>query len=138
MARKPFLLASTVSLMASLAIVSSSHGQLSSTGSRVVRACGTPVDCLPDSTSVVLLYLYDITGVAIADMPVSAINGVAATRTARTDRQGMAALSVTRGLPYRIRVDAPGWIPLTMEEKIPAKGGVDVLRIEMRVPPIHN
>jgi len=139
MTRTDYLCASIVIVGSSLLVAGSSHAQVSSVTSRVVRACHAPADCLPESSSVVLLYLYDVSGAAIADMVVDVISGNRPTvaLSARTDRQGMAALSVTPGQPYRIRVEAAGWIPLRTEDRVPAKGAVEVLRVEMRVPPIH-
>jgi hypothetical protein len=139
MTRTDYLCASIAIVGASLLGAGNGHAQVSSVTSRVVRACVAPADCVPESNSVVLVYLYDVSGAPIADMTVDAISGNRPTLalSARTDRQGLAALSVTPGQPYRIRVEAAGWIALRTAERVPAKGAVEVLRIEMRVPPIH-
>ena len=77
--------------------------------SRVVKACEAPADCVPESNSVVLMYLYDASGAAIADMAVDAVigNRPQVTVSARTDRKGMAALSVTPGQPYEFEWKRP-------------------------------
>jgi hypothetical protein len=109
MTRTEYMCASIVIVGASLLIAGSSYAQVSSVTSRVVRACQAPADCVPESNSVILLYLYDISGAAIADMAVDAISGNRATVavSARTDRQGMAALSVTPGSHTEFELKRP-------------------------------
>ena len=77
--------------------------------SRVVKACEAPADCVPESNRVVLMYLYEASGAAIADMAVDAFirNRPQVTVSARTDRKGMAALSVTPGQPYEFEWKRP-------------------------------
>jgi len=114
MTRTDYVCASIVIIGASLLVAGNGSAQVPSQTSRIVRACDAPADCVPESNGVVLLYLYDASGAAIADMAVDAVSGnrPQVTVSARTDRKGMAALSVTPGQPYRIRVEPVGWIPL--------------------------
>jgi hypothetical protein len=138
MMRRTCAQTSLLVLGAWLSVVSDSYAQ-STNRSAVVRVCDTARGCIPETTSVVLLYVYDVSGAPIADMPVTTTspNQARGTVTVRTDRQGMAAISVTPGQSYRLHIDAPGWLPLTTDDKVPTKGAVEALRVVMRVPPIH-
>jgi hypothetical protein len=49
----------------------------------------------------------------------------------------MAAISVTPGVSYSIRIEERGWIPRVAETRHALAGGIQVLRVVMRMPPIH-
>ncbi len=110
------------------------------TTSEVVRDCDDTRGCVPDSTSLVVVYVCDAAGLAVADMTVALEEGPGASASAvsvRTDRDGMAAVSVRPGQSYSIRITGrPGWIPLTTETKLAVRGGTLLFRVVMRVPPI--
>lgn len=113
------------------------------TASEVVRDCNDMRGCVPASTSLVVVYVYDVAGVPVADMTVTVVQaGLGASESAvsaRSDRDGMAAVSIRPGQSYNIRITGrPGWIPLTTETRQTVTGGTRMFHVVMRVPPILN
>src|SRR5690348_16715588 len=95
-------------LAPSLALTSSAQSR-QQTKSEAVRDCDNIKDCVEDVTSLVVVYVYDVEGTAVADMTVAAAREDADVNsppvvTAKTDRDGMAALSVRPGQSYSIRI----------------------------------
>jgi hypothetical protein len=88
-----------------------------------------------------VLYAFDAAGVAIARLPVLVVPDGAELPTpavsARTDDEGMAAVSVRPDRSYTVRITEPGWIPLAAPLRMTTAGGTRVYRVVMRVPPIH-
>jgi hypothetical protein len=113
------------------------------TKSEVIGDCGDAKGCIPGSTSLVVVYVYDIAGYPVADMTVAAegsSKGPGWSRLpirSRTDHDGMAAFSVKPGVSYSLRIADPGWIPLNSETKMALPGGIQLFRVVMKVPPIH-
>jgi hypothetical protein len=122
------------------------------TKSVVLRDCDNIKDCgadsnmfpnrpPPDSTSLIVVYLYDVTGMPVANQTVMAMRedgsaGPRAAATARTDIAGMAAINVAPGGSYTVQIADVGWAPLATAAKVAANGGVRLLRVLMKVPPI--
>lgn len=105
--------------------------------SEVVRECDDTRSCVPDSTSVAIVYVYDAADVPIAGMTVTAIGASGSAVSARTDDDGMAAVSLRVGQSYTMRITGAGWTPLISEPKMTAKGSTRLLRVVMRLPPIQ-
>jgi|SoiMethySBSTD1v2_1073268.scaffolds.fasta_scaffold03351_20 hypothetical protein len=114
------------------------QAQSSRTGPEVVQVCRTIAGCIPESTSLLLVYVHDIAGDPIPGMAVTgeSVDRSAPPVTVQTDRHGMVAISTQPQKGYRIRITEPGWPPLTSEPIASDKGGVQVLRVVMRLPPI--
>jgi hypothetical protein len=73
--------------------------------SEVVKDCASDTkDCIPGSTSLVVVYVYDVAGRPVTDMTVAAVisskgpGGSASPVSGRTDHDGMAAVSVKPGV----------------------------------------
>src|SRR5690242_10991336 len=113
-------------------------GSAQSPVSEVVRECDDTRSCVPDATSLAIVYVYDAADVPIAGMTVTAVSASASTSvaSAQTDNDGMAAVSLRVGQSYTMRITGPDWTPLILEPKMTAKGSTRLLRVVMRVPPI--
>jgi hypothetical protein len=125
----------TVSVLSTAAVISAQSRR--STLSEVVKECDGAAGCVPDSTSLVVVYVSDAAGVAIAGMTVAVAEESSAAVSARTDRDGMVAVSVKPGRTYSVRSTEPGFTPLTTATRIPVGGGMRVLRVVMRIAPIE-
>jgi hypothetical protein len=134
------VLGSLLMLSASLLPIGT-YAQSRATNSEVVRDCDDTSGCVPDSTSLVVVYVYDAAGGPIAGMTVSVaregIEPSASPVTAQTDRDGMAAVSLEPGNSYSVRITGPGWPAFMVQSKLITKGGTRLLHVVMRLPPIH-
>jgi hypothetical protein len=114
----------------------------SQTKSEAVRDCEDIKACVPDTASLVVAYVNDVEGHAIAGMTVEAVSDKAASsspaQTALTDRAGMAAVSLTPGQSYSVRIADRGWMPFASEPSVAASGGTRLLRVTMRVRSIEH
>lgn len=114
--------------------------QVRSAPSEVVKDCDEARACVPDSTSLVVVYVSDAAGVAVAGLTVTVAeeaSGAVPAVNARTDRDGMIAVSVKPGRGYSVRCAERGWIPLVTATRVPIGGGMRVLRVVMRVASIE-
>ena len=141
MTTHPHVLGLLLILGASLVPIGTSAQSGAATKSNVERDCDDTKGCVPDSTSLVIVYVYDVAGAPIADMAVAVVkdntDASASPVNAYTDRDGMAALSLEPGHSYRVRITGPGWPPFIIESKMTARGGTRLLRVVMRLPPIR-
>ena len=112
--------------------------------SAVANDCEDTRGCVPASTSLFVLYAVDAVGGAIAGLPVVVVPDGAdlppqpPAVSARTDQDGMAAVSVRPDRSYTVRITEPGWIPLAAALRMTTAGGTRVYRVVMRVPPIED
>jgi hypothetical protein len=120
-------------------LVVPSAAQIYSPKSEVVRDCDDIAGCVPDTTSLVVVYVFDAAGGAVADMTIAVLGesnepggwSVLAV-SGPTDRAGMAAVSVRPGQSYSIRITKPGWIPFISETKRAVAGRTQLFRVVMR------
>ena len=95
------------------------------------------------STSMVVVYVFDVAGGVLPGMTVSVMQEARgrgrSTETAITDNAGMAALSLRAGQRYRIQVSGVGgWIPLTTDATAAPRSRIRLVRAVMTLPPIHH
>ena len=107
--------------------------------SRVSRQC-TPRDaCVPEWTSVVLLYARDALGAAIRETqvtispPVPQGPHIPAREQYQTDWHGLAVLSLEPDVRYRVHVRCPGFHSLELADFSGQAGGLKVVHLRLEV-----
>lgn len=114
-----------------------------SSRSSIVRECTNSADCVPRTSSVLLVWVVDVTDRGIADVPVEIVRADAVGGSAnalaswRTASNGVAGGSMIGGERYRIRVNVPGFFPFESETRDAQGGTTSVVTVQLRVPPIH-